>query len=109
MRGTDGIGPDGALLDEEVRETFRVGGESVEVAIRAEETTIAYASGSERSVPTGDLRFCPECLREGGFPLVEDGGPCPVHDEPLLPFSLEDYERFKLLHQYGPAGRTNPF
>lgn len=81
-------------------ESYLVDGETVDVAIRAEETTISYASGSAQSVPTDEMTFCPECMKDGSYPLGQGPGICPEHDAELVPLSLEDYERFQLLQQY---------
>lgn len=102
-------GPDDLVFDRRppdddgpriVEESYLVDGETVDVAIRAEETTISYASGSQQSLPTDEMTFCPECMKEGRYPLGDGAGICPEHDAELVPLSLEDYERFQLLHQY---------
>lgn len=61
------------------------------------EAEFSYGHGANRRVPLHDLRYCPECLRLGRFPFLEEAAYCQEHDNCAMDFDLEDFERFQLL------------
>lgn len=61
------------------------------------EAEFSYAHGASRRVPLHDLRYCPECLRVGRFPFLEEPADCQDHDDCALDFDLADFERFQLV------------
>jgi len=77
--------------------TYRIGSkEKVLVHIDSFEAEFNYGNGANLRIPITELRFCPECLKKGDFPFVEDGE-CSIHNIHPLPFNLQDFERFRIL------------
>ncbi len=55
---------------------------------------IQYPNGSFEVIPIEELRFCPECLREGYMPFTSSYV-CPYHEIRTLEYSEKEFRAFE--------------